>query len=129
MSCPLAGSQPSGWADRVLAAGRGLLLVDGVDEVPEQERARTRRWLADLLTAFLGNLWLVTSRPSAVRAEWLGGDDFTELTLSPMSRENIAVFIRRWHEAAGADPAMGDALPESITLNAPCHGTRKITGP
>ncbi|MFJ5305758.1 NACHT domain-containing protein [Streptomyces sp. NPDC088350] len=110
VGCPLAGSQPFGWADRVLTAGRGLLLVDGIDEVPEQERARTRRWLADLLTAFPGNLWLVTSRPSAVRTDWLGGDDFTELTLSPMSRDNIAVFVRRWHEAAGADPAMADAL-------------------
>ncbi|MGW0837596.1 NACHT domain-containing protein [Streptomyces prunicolor] len=110
VSCPLAGSQPPGWADRVLTAGRGLLLVDGIDEVPEQERARTRRWLADLITAFPGNLWLVTSRPSAVRTDWLGGDDFTELTLSPMSRDNIAVFVHRWHEAAGAGPTMAEAL-------------------
>jgi energy-coupling factor transporter ATP-binding protein EcfA2 len=110
VSCPLAGSQPPGWADRVLTAGRGLLLVDGIDEVPEQERARTRRWLGDLITAFPGNLWLVTSRPSAVRTDWLGGDDFTELTLSPMSRDNIAVFVHRWHEAAGADPTMAEAL-------------------
>ena len=110
VSCPLAGSQPPGWADRVLTANRGLLLVDGIDEVPEQERARTRSWLADLITAFPGNLWLVTSRPSAVRTDWLGGNDFTELTLSPMSRDNIAVFVHRWHEAAGADPTMAEAL-------------------
>ncbi|MFF4259451.1 NACHT domain-containing protein [Streptomyces sp. NPDC001663] len=110
VSCPLAGSQPPGWADRVLAAGRGILLVDGIDEVPEEERARTRRWLSDLLAAFPGNLWLVTSRPSAVRDEWLGSEDFTELTLSPMNRENVAVFVRRWHEAAGASPVMRDAL-------------------
>ncbi|NGO14851.1 NACHT domain-containing protein [Streptomyces sp. HC44] len=110
VSCPLAGSQPPGWADRVLTAGRGLLLIDGMDEVPEQEREPARRWLRDLLTAFPGNLWLVTSRPSAVRDDWLGGEDFTEMTLARMSRENIAVFIRRWHEAAGADPALGETL-------------------
>lgn len=114
VSCPLTGSQPPGWADRVLAAGRGLLLVDGIDEVPEQERARTRRWLADLLAAFPGNLWLVTSRPSAVREDWLGAEDFTELSLSAMSREHIAVFVRRWHEAAGADPALAEALLSSL---------------
>ncbi|MBR7678257.1 NACHT domain-containing protein, partial [Streptomyces daliensis] len=106
VGCPLSGSQPQGWTDRVLSAGRGLVLVDGIDEVPEDERERTRRWLCDLLTAFPGNLWMVTSRPSAVREDWLGTDDFTELSLSRMSRDDIAVFINRWHEAAEADPEL-----------------------
>ncbi|MGP4049226.1 NACHT domain-containing protein [Streptomyces sp. 2A115] len=114
VGCPLNGSQPSGWTDRVLSAERGLLLIDGIDEVPEQERERTRRWLSDLLSAFPGNLWLVTSRPSAVRDDWLGSEDFAELTLSRMSRENIAVFIRRWHEAAEADPALGETLLNAV---------------
>lgn len=107
---PLAGAQPTGWTDRVLSAGRGLLLIDGIDEVPEEERERAKRWLSDLLTAFPGNLWLVTSRPSAVRDDWLGVEDFTDLTLSQMGIENITVFIRRWHEAAGAGAALGEAL-------------------
>ncbi|MDQ1028378.1 energy-coupling factor transporter ATP-binding protein EcfA2 [Streptomyces umbrinus] len=114
VGCPLTGSQPSSWTDRVLSAGRGLLLIDGIDEVPEQERERTRRWLSDLLSAFPGNLWLVTSRPSAVRDDWLGSEDFTDLALSQMSRDNIAVFIRRWHEAAGAEPALGKTLLNAV---------------
>ncbi|MGW8381098.1 NACHT domain-containing protein [Streptomyces sp. ODS28] len=116
VGCPLTGSQPQGWADRVLAARRALLLIDGIDEVPEQDRERTRRWLADLLSAFPGNLWLVTSRPSAVREDWLGGEDFSELTLSTMKREDIAVFIDRWHAAAGADPSLGAALLEAVRV-------------
>ncbi|WP_190083946.1 NACHT domain-containing protein [Streptomyces longisporoflavus] len=111
---PLAGAQPAAWTDRVLSAGRGLVLIDGIDEVPEEERERTRRWLSDLLTAYPGNLWLVTSRPSAVREEWLGSEDFTDLALSTMSRENITTFIRRWHEAAGADAAMGEKLLDAV---------------
>ncbi|MFI6878728.1 NACHT domain-containing protein [Streptomyces sp. NPDC050400] len=111
---PLTGGQPPGWADRVLAAGRALLLVDGVDEVPDEERTRTRAWLTDLLAAYPDNLCLVTSRPSAVRQDWLGTEDFTELTLSRMSRENIAVFVGRWHEAAHADPALATALLDAI---------------
>lgn len=108
--CPLSGSQPAGWADRVLAEGRGLLLVDGVDEVPENERSRTRRWLRDLLAAFPDNLWLVTSRPSAVREDWLAREDFTELTLSPMRQPDVTTFVERWHTAAGAEVALRDAL-------------------
>ncbi|MEV1026920.1 NACHT domain-containing protein [Streptomyces sp. NPDC050264] len=111
---PLTGAQPSRWADRVLAAGRALLLIDGIDEIPEGERPRARAWLTDLLSAYPDNLCLVTSRPSAVRNDWLGSEDFTDLTLAPMRRENTAVFVARWHEAAGADPALGAALLDAL---------------
>ncbi|WP_282696663.1 NACHT domain-containing protein [Streptomyces sp. CC208A] len=102
--CPL--TPPDGWADRVLAAGRGLVLVDGIDEIPEAERGRARDWLRGLLAAYDGgNRWLVTSRPTAVRDDWLARDGFTELTLSPMSPAEVATFVRRWHRAAGPSAA------------------------
>lgn len=97
---PLAGAQPQGWADRVLAAGRGLVLIDGIDEAPAKVRERTRRWLRDLLVSYPGNLWLVTSRPSAVRDRWLAAEKFAELSLAPMSRQDVTSFVRRWHAAA-----------------------------
>ncbi|MER5222635.1 NACHT domain-containing protein [Streptomyces flaveus] len=100
---PIHGAAPDGWPDRVLTASRGLLLVDGIDEIPEPDRERTRRWLRDLLDAYPGNQWLVTSRPSAVREDWLAADGFTELALSPMSRTDVAAFIERWHTAARID--------------------------
>ncbi|MFI1953332.1 NACHT domain-containing protein [Streptomyces xinghaiensis] len=99
---PLHAAQPEGWADRVLRARRGLLLVDGLDEIPEQERERARRWLADLLIAYPGNLWLVTSRPSAVGDGWLAAQGFAELALAPMSGKDVAAFVDRWHDAAKA---------------------------
>ncbi|MCX4981647.1 NACHT domain-containing NTPase [Streptomyces sp. NBC_00572] len=103
VDCPL--SAPDGWADRVLAAGRGLVLVDGIDEIPEAERDRARRWLRDLLDSYDGNRWLVTSRPTAVRDDWLASDGFTELTLAPMSASEAATFVHRWHRAAGPEAA------------------------
>ncbi|WP_369391028.1 NACHT domain-containing NTPase [Streptomyces sp. CG1] len=109
VGCPLAGAQPSGWEDRVLAAGRGLILVDGLDEVPEPERIRARAWLHDLVDAFPGNRWLITSRPAAVGDDWLVDDDFTELALTAMSPADVASFIRRWHRAAASGDAEEDA--------------------
>ncbi|MFF9914968.1 NACHT domain-containing protein [Streptomyces sp. NPDC013457] len=103
VGCPL--SPPEGWADRVLGAGRGLVLVDGIDEIPEVERDRARRWLRELLDSYEGNRWLVTSRPTAVRDDWLGSDGFAELTLSPMSTAEVTTFVRRWHQAAGPEAA------------------------
>ena len=97
---PFHDTAPDAWPDRVLTAGRGLLLVDGIDEIPESDRERTRRWLRDLIDTYPGNQWLVTSRPSAVREDWLTADGFTELALSPMSREDVTAFVERWHRAA-----------------------------
>ncbi|MET8689442.1 NACHT domain-containing protein [Streptomyces sp. NPDC004732] len=107
--CPLAGTQPQGWEARVLTAGRALVLIDGIDEIPDAERDRTRAWLSDLIDAFPGNRWLVTSRPSAVREDWLTEEGFTELTLSPMGKAEVAAFIERWHTAATTGVAEEDA--------------------
>ncbi|MEU3747109.1 MULTISPECIES: NACHT domain-containing protein [Streptomyces] len=99
--CPL--TPPEGWVDRVLASGRGVVLVDGIDEIPEAERGRARDWLRGLLDTYEGNRWLVTSRPTAVRDDWLAPEGFTELTLSPMTGAEVTTFVRRWHRAAGPE--------------------------
>ena len=110
----LAGAQPDGWADRVLSAGRAVVLVDGIDEIPANARMETRRWIRDLVRDYPGNLWLVTARPSAVDEDWLTADDFAELSLAPMSRPNVLAFVRRWHTAADAEPELADGLIASI---------------
>ena len=104
---PLSGSAgAAGWVTGQMAAGRILLLVDGVDEVPEADRSRTRRWLLDLLDAYPDCRYVVTTRPSAVREGWLTPAGFTELELLPMSRSDVSDFIGKWHTAAGDDPRL-----------------------
>ncbi|MFH9229294.1 NACHT domain-containing protein [Streptomyces lydicus] len=117
VGCPVAGSQPDGWTDRVLSSGRALLLVDGLDEIPDREREQARRWLRDLLDAFPDSQWLLTTRPSAVRDDWLAADGFDELTLAPMRRAEVTAFIGRWHDAArrdGTDTTALDAYQQSL---------------
>ncbi|MFF7655901.1 NACHT domain-containing protein [Streptomyces sp. NPDC007983] len=118
---PLDAAQPAGWADRVLTAGRGLLLIDGIDEIPERDRERTRGWLADLLLAYPGNLWLVTSRPSAVADDWLAAQDFSEFALSPMRRDEMAAFIDRWHDAARQTCRTDDERAALATYQSALH--------
>ncbi|MET7567832.1 NACHT domain-containing protein [Streptomyces sp. NPDC005492] len=98
--CP--HTPPEGWTERVLTAGRALVLVDGLDEIPSADRHRTRDWLLDLIRAFPGNRWLLTSRPTAVRSDWLASEGFRELTLAPMRRPEVKTFVERWHTAAQA---------------------------
>ncbi|MDT7845144.1 NACHT domain-containing protein [Streptomyces justiciae] len=108
VSCPL--TPPEGWAERVLAAGQGLILIDGLDEIPAPDRTRTRDWLLALIHAFPGNRWLLTSRPTAVRPDWLTAEGFHELLLAPMRRPEVATFVHRWHTAAGAPEYEGPLL-------------------
>lgn len=114
VGCTIAGAQPSCWTDRVLAGGRGLLLVDGIDEIPEPEREHTRHWLRDLIVAYPDNLWLVTSRPSAVRDDWLVDEGFAELSLAPMNRDAVTEFVERWHTATGADTSLARRLLTAV---------------
>ncbi|MFE2436251.1 NACHT domain-containing protein [Streptomyces sp. NPDC059409] len=122
VGCPVAGEQPPGWVERVLRARRGVLLVDGIDEIAGDRRAAARRWLRELVRAFPGNLWLVTSRPSAVPEEWLAAEGFGELVLAPMGREGVATFVRRWHRAAGVDPSVGESLLTSVRATSELNG-------
>ena len=114
IGCPLVGTEPDGWAARVLQHGRGVLLVDGSDEIPKDERTRARAWLKKLLAVFPGNLWLLTSRPSALEQGWLAREGFQEFTLAAMRPADMKQFIRRWHTAAGASEELGDSLTLSL---------------
>ncbi|MGW3285530.1 NACHT domain-containing protein [Streptomyces sp. NPDC001002] len=96
----ITDGQPDGWVHRVLEARRGFLLVDGLDEVPEAEREEARRWLATLLDRYPGTRCLATVRPNAVDKQWLDADGFAELTLLPMSDDDIRAFVHAWHNAA-----------------------------
>ncbi|WP_329565139.1 tetratricopeptide repeat protein [Kitasatospora sp. NBC_01266] len=114
---PVADGQPPGWADRVFAAGRAILLVDGLDEIPQSERDEAGEWLAELLASYPNCFTLVTVRPSGVPARWLEHLRFEELLLCPMDEWDRNRFIDRWHQAAlAAERATTEATaPEQLT--------------
>jgi predicted NACHT family NTPase len=96
----IAGAMPHGWAHRKLQAG-ALVLIDGVDEVPESQRADVRKWLQDFVANFENAHFIVTSRPAAVKEGWLSGEGFGESELQPMGLPDIDALIDQWHLAAG----------------------------
>ncbi|MGW4362679.1 NACHT domain-containing protein [Streptomyces californicus] len=100
---PLHGSAPAGWADRMMRQGRALVLVDGVDEVPDRLRRRMERWLKDLIVAYPRARYVVTTRPSAVPETWLSASGFEPHALLAMGQEDVRAFIGHWHRAARSE--------------------------
>jgi hypothetical protein len=99
----IAHEMPPGWVHEQLRAGQALILVDGVDEMPEGQRERVRTWLADLVLTFRSARFVVTSRPAAVGEDWLDKLRFTTAELQHMSMSNVTEFVRQWHAAVGAE--------------------------
>ncbi|GAA4950902.1 NACHT domain-containing protein [Streptomonospora halophila] len=94
---PLAGQMPRGWAHRALGSGRALVLVDGVDELPQRRREAVRAWLRELAVAFPEVRVVVTSRPAAAAERWLSAEGFTPVFLEALSPHQTAELVRHWH--------------------------------
>nr|EIF91648.1 large ATP-binding protein [Streptomyces tsukubensis NRRL18488] len=126
------GRAPDGWAERILESGRGFLLVDGVDELPQDDRDRARAWLTRLLARYPDTRCLATVRPGAVERDWLTGEGFTDLLLLPMSDDDITAFVAAWHRAAHLEYAgrdQGRAAAEARRLDELRQQlTREFTG-
>lgn len=106
----IADEMPPGWVRRTLADGRALVLVDGIDELPEAERAPARVWLRELTTAYPDARYVVTSRPTAASEGWLEAEDFDPAELRQMSWQDIEAFVRHWHAAMAVSRVDDSAL-------------------
>ncbi|MFH9067380.1 NACHT domain-containing protein [Streptomyces coeruleorubidus] len=96
----LCEEMPDKWVHRILRAGRALILIDGVDELPDEQRDVARDWLRSLIATYPNAIYIVTSRPAAAEVDWLGEDGFAALDLLPMNQKDVERFVEHWHNAA-----------------------------
>ncbi|MCW2899761.1 MAG: hypothetical protein JWO67_2026 [Streptosporangiaceae bacterium] len=101
----IADDMPRGWVHRLLRAGRALVLIDGIDELPESEREAARDWLRELIGAFPYARYVVTSRPAAATGDWLDQEGFDSAELQPMSWPDVRSFAGHWHAAMRSETA------------------------
>lgn len=128
---PLVGAMP-GWELELLASGQALVLVDGVDEVPEAFRAAALDWVSDIVTAYPLAHYIITSRAPAVQETWrvrLRDEGFTTVRIEPMNRSQVSAFIKRWHNAAAEQsPAdLDDLLACAASLHDALDARRDLT--
>ena len=85
----------------------GLILLDGLDEVPEarQRRRVLLEAVARLAHALDAARFVVTARPYAYANPDWRLPDFATLALAPFSEAQVGRFIERWYQAVR--PALG----------------------
>ena len=82
-----------------LSQGKTLLLIDGLDEIPEAVRPDLLQMLAQFRFKYPRNRWLLTGRPHGITgaARELFGKYSSEI--ADLNDTQIADFIRRWFRA------------------------------
>lgn len=108
----IAADMPMGWVTRLLREGRALVLIDGVDELPEPQRRSARTWLTTLVTTFPDAKYVITSRPGAAASTWLDDHRFTAAEVEPMSWPDVREFVQHWHDAFRAESGETDRLAQ-----------------
>ena len=100
------GKPPQSWVQGVLDDGRAIVMLDGVDEVPAQNRERLREEIREIVEAYPECYFVLTSRPTAVADEWNDWLDelkFRRADVSPMSLQDVERFVGTWYSATAKE--------------------------
>jgi len=109
------GAPPVTWVREILQSGRGLLLLDGIDEIPNLHRETVKREIEAIVAAYPENFFLGSTRPEAVPTNWLGRFGFCEARVNPMSDLDRSRFIEKWHEAVAIELARMGRSADNLT--------------
>ncbi|MEM9218576.1 MAG: SUMF1/EgtB/PvdO family nonheme iron enzyme [Cyanobacteria bacterium P01_F01_bin.150] len=85
------------WFEAKLNNGRCLVMLDGLDEVAdEDQRRRVSQWVDAQMRAYPDAYWILTSRPYGYRNAQLT-EARTTLGVQPFSLKQMEQFLRRWY--------------------------------
>ena len=97
------GPPPTQWVQSVLAEGRALLLIDGVDEVPRDLRHEVEKSIERYVRAYPECTFLLSSRPLKDEPEYgppeLRTVGFRVAEITPLSGVDLEQLIDGWHKA------------------------------
>jgi predicted NACHT family NTPase len=91
-----AGISSPSVLETVLQAGRMLLLLDGMDEVLNQDITAVLREIRKFSETYHRNRFVVTCRTAAQKLQLRG---FTDVEIAPFSQAQITTFAQKWFVA------------------------------
>lgn len=86
----------SQWFKERLERGRCLVMLDGLDEVPEAQREKVSRWINWQMQNY-ASVFILTSRPHGYDSSLFEG--VQPVQIQPFNREEKSDFIHKWYRA------------------------------
>jgi predicted NACHT family NTPase len=99
----------------ILEAGKGLILLDGLDEVREADNSSVLRQIRDFSQQFSQNQFLITCRIAAREYTF---EQFTEVEIADFDDRQIADFSNKWFHSKN-DPVKADRFLERLRADPP----------
>jgi predicted NACHT family NTPase len=82
--------------ERILLAGRAIVLLDGLDEVRAQDHDRVLRTIRQMEETFYASKFVITCRIAAKEYTF---ERFIEVEVAPFNDDQIANFARSWFQS------------------------------
>lgn len=104
---------------KLMIHGKALILLDGLDEVPGEERDEVIRQIRNFIDQYFKNKFIITCRIAAQEYAFSG---FTDVEVADFSQKQVETFAKKWFTAvSGNNIAEGEATARQFIekLNQP----------
>jgi predicted NACHT family NTPase len=101
-------------AKQLLKQGRALVLLDGLDEVREEDTTRVLREIREVSGWYHTNQFVITCRIAAKEYTF---DWFSEVEMADFDEEQIAIFAQNWFRLS--DPMKAERFIHKLKENKP----------
>lgn len=89
-------NEPPEWFEQKLRNGKCVVLLDGLDEIPEnQDRKVIATWIERQIQQYQDNHYIVTSRPLGYRTARIGPAEVVQVR--PFTTEQVERFVVGWY--------------------------------
>jgi predicted NACHT family NTPase len=100
--------------EQLLRQGRALVLLDGLDEVREEDTKRVLRQIREVSEQFHTNQFVITCRIAAKEYTF---ERFTEVEMADFDLKQIAIFAQNWFQLS--DPVKAERFIHKLKENKP----------
>jgi predicted NACHT family NTPase len=89
---------------QLLTQGKAFILLDGLDEVREEDTKRVLQQIQDFSNQFYTNQFVITCRIAAKEYTF---EQFTEVEVADFDNEQIEIFVTKWFQQKKDEDASG----------------------